>query len=161
MGEKKNKTTGLTKKQKVFADGVLAGKSQTQAAVDAGFRQPTNYGSALMSRDHIREYLFHKFEEVGIDNDLVAMKMKDGMDAMSPPKKDGGKQYEDWFTRRLYLDMYFRLRGLYAPEKTEHVEKRIVINMTPELVKGLLDSGAIDSQELEYIKGEVIEGNQG
>ena len=155
---KKSKKTKLTQKQQGFADDLLKGKTVAKAAADNyNTTYPSVMGRQLMKRDDVREYMMQRFDEVGITCDEVALKMKEGLDAMTPPKKEGGTRYEDFFTRRLYLDMYFRLRGLYAPEKTEHIEKRIVLNITPEMIKGLQDSGAIDEQEVEYIKGEVIE----
>jgi hypothetical protein len=161
----RSKATKLTKKKQRFADKVLQGQSQAQAAKEVfDTKYPAQMGWNMMQRDDVRNYMLQKFEEVGITSDEVALRMKEGFDAMTPPKKEGGTRYEDFFTRRLYLDMYFRLRGLYAPEKTEHVEKRIVLNITPELVKGLKDAGAIDQKEIDYIEGEVIEqatANQG
>lgn len=159
MSIQKSRKTGLTKKQQKFADDVLSGKTQTQAARDNyKTKYPAKVGSHLMKSDDIRNYMMMKFDEVGITCDEVAIKMKEGLDAMTPPKKEGGTRYEDFFTRRLYLDMYFRLRGLYAPEKTEHIERRIVLNITPELIKGLKDAGKINQEEIEYIEGEIING---
>lgn len=155
MTEKKK----IKGRKKQFADALLTGKAATpsEAARVAKYKDVYGAGHRLMKTDDVRQYMMQKFEDIGITNDEIAFRMKDGLDAMTPPKKEGGTRYEDFFTRRLYLDMYFRLRGLYAPEKTEHIEKRIVINMTPELIKGLKDSGAIDQEEVDYIEGEVIE----
>lgn len=159
--EEKKKRKRPSVKQKAFADALLTGKAKTltAAAKIAKYSSPSKDGSRAMSLDTVREYMMDKFHKYGINDDTIARKMSEGMDAMAPPRKEGGTRYEDQFTRRLYLDMYFRLRGLYAPEKTEHVEKRIVINMTQEFMKGLIDAGAVKQEELDYIEGEVIHEN--
>src|ERR1700690_4038207 len=49
--------TGLTSKQLLFAQGIAAGKTQRQAATDAGYANPDVDGSRLLRVDKVAKYL--------------------------------------------------------------------------------------------------------
>ena len=151
----------MNKRRRAFVKGVLKGKTYKDAALDANF-QDEKYGSYLMRQDDVREYLLYELQQKGVDGNLAARKMREGMDAMTPPKKDGGERYEDYFVRKQYLDIYFKLTGAYAPEKTEHVEKQIVLNFTPDMIQGLVDSGAISQDEATgaIIEAQAVEDDE-
>ena len=88
----------------------------------------------------------------------LAKKLKEGLDANYPARfsaKTGNLIQEgapDHLNRRGYLDMAFRLKGSYAPEKRETTERKIVINLNLPAVQGLVDSGAITIEEAEELK---------
>ena len=139
------------KKKQLLAKNVMKSLGEGGTVKDAALATGYNaeYGSELVRHDEaVRNYLFAEMEKVGITSPLVATKMYEGLHAMTPPKKEGGERYEDYFVRKQYLDMYFRLRGMYAPEKHEIQEKKVVIIMTADTVKGLLDSRAITEEEI-------------
>lgn len=141
---------------KNILDNLPHGGTVKDAALKTGYH-PEHAYRLVKTDDEVRAILFGAMEDVGITSPLVAAKMYEGMNAMTPPKKEGGQRYEDYFVRKQYLDMYFRLQGMYAPEKHEINEKRIVIVMTPEVVNGLKDARAIDG---EVIDVEEIDGTK-
>ena len=152
----------LIPRKKQFADKMLSGEcvSATQAAREVGV--PDNIAGQTahrwMQKDlGVRSYMFREMEKVGITDPYIAMKMKEGMAAMTKPVKEGGEMYDDYFVRKQYIDMYFRLKGMYAPEKSEHTEKVIVLNMTPQMVQGLVDSEAITADDALILEAEIIE----
>ncbi|MBW1975228.1 MAG: terminase small subunit [Deltaproteobacteria bacterium] len=154
------KTLKPTVRQRRFVKAIMEGCSQTDAAIRAGYKpsNATDTASKLIrTNETVRAMLLSEFEKAGITDRLVAEKMREGLDAMTPPRKEGGSRYEDFFVRKQYLDIYFRLIGAYAPEKVEMTEKKIVINITPEFVKGLMDAKAIDETEARVIEAEVLE----
>ena len=162
MVEKKKRVQGkrpITDKQKKFCKALLSGvESKNEAVRVAGYdsKHPGTIAQGLMKSETVRAYLSKAFEKVGITDDYTAQKMKEGMEAMTPPKKDGGKRYEDYFVRKQYLDVYYRIKGAYAPEQSEHVEKVIVLQFTPQFVKGLVDSGKVTEEEVGVIEAEII-----
>jgi len=152
----------LVPRKKEFADKMLSGEAPnaTQAARDVGV--PENIAAQTahrwMQKDvGVRNYMFAKMEAVGITDDFIALKMKEGMDALTKPVKEGGERYEDYFVRKQYVDMYIRMKGLYAPEKSEHTEKVIVLNMTSQMIKGLVDTEAITQEDAMVLEAEIIE----
>lgn len=150
----------LTKRKKKFADKLLAGATQTAAAkaVGATDASAAQHGHIWGTKDaSIRAYLFKEMEKVGITDPYVARKMKEGLESMTKPLKEGGTRYEDGFVRKQYLDMYFRLQGMYAPEKSEHTSKVIVMNFTPQFIEGLLDTEKITEAEAEVLEAEIIQ----
>lgn len=146
-------------KHKKFVKGLLEGKNQTEAALSAGYSPGSaeSMGHRLMKRDNIRADLLTALEKVGITDMKAAIKMQEGLEAMTPARTKGGDRYEDFFVRKQYLDMYFRLVGAYAPEKVESVEKHIVINIDSEFLKGLKDAKVLSDDEMEVIEGEILQ----
>jgi len=111
------KKTYLTRKQKKFVKNIVNGESQTEAAVKAGYDAKNRVnarkiGSELMHKPHIREAIIEQLESAGIDEHKLAAKTAELLDA----DIDGMPQYE---TQRKTLDMLFKVRGAYAPERKE------------------------------------------
>ena len=158
-GINKKKPKKITPRKKKFADKLLAGANQTQAAKAVGSSDASAAQQGYKWANHdlsVRNYLLGEMEKVGITDPYVAQKMKDGLESLTKPLKEGGERYEDGFVRKQYLDMYFRLTGMYAPEKSEHTKKTIVLNMTPQFIEGLIDTGKIDKAEAEVLEAEII-----
>jgi hypothetical protein len=127
---------------------------QEEAALYAGFSG--SYGKDLARHPEIKSLLLQKLEEKGLNEDRIAEKLDEGLDAMAPPRKDGGTLYPDNFVRKQYLDLLCRIRGDYAPEKSEHVEKKIQITLDLGMLKGLHDSGLLSAKDVEILEAEVI-----
>ena len=158
-GKNPKKPKRITPRKKKFADKLLAGKSQTQAAREVGASEVSaaQQGHIWANKDlSVRNYLLSEMEKAGITDPYVAQKMKEGFESMTKPLKEGGERYEDNFVRKQYLDMYFRLQGMYAPEKSEHTKKTIILNMTPQFIEGLLDTEKITDAEAEVLEAEII-----
>lgn len=150
----------LLPRKKKFADKVLKDNMNgAEAARAVGV--PDNIAAQTAYRwlhkdQGVRAYLFKEMEKAGITDPYVAQKMKEGMSAMTKPVKEGGERYEDYFVRKQYIDMYFRLKGMYAPEKSEHTETQIILNITPQLSDGLKDALGLEGEEADVFEAEII-----
>ncbi len=133
-------------KQRKFVKKVIEGESIQQAASLSGYTPL--YGHELMKQDSIKLALMVAMEKAGIGDDLMADKMREGLDALAPPRKDGGRQYADFFTRKQYIDMIHRLKGVYAPEEVNINQKVIHIHMDETMARGLVDAQVIDAEEI-------------
>ncbi len=147
---------GVNKKQKKFIKNLVETGCVGESGLRAGFKDRT-YGHHLLRKENVQMALMYAYEKAGITDNYIVQKIKQGMNAKYPPRKDGGKQYPDMFTRKHYLDMYFKTTGGYAPEKHEITEKKIVIVMNAETVKGLKDSKSISEEEGDYLEAEIVE----
>ena len=143
----------ITLQQRKFVKEVVKGNSLRQASRNAGL-SPT-YGSFLKKQDSIKSMLVEEFAKIGIDDALIAKKIKQGFNAKTKPLKEGGKQYEDQFVRKQFIDMAMRARGDYAPDELNINQRVIHVHVTPEVAKGLIDAGVVDKEE--FIEGEVID----
>ena len=149
--------TALNIRHRRFVNNVLTGKSFRKSALLAGFRD-TGYGSFLMKQPFILNALAEIMEKQGITDDRIAKKVKEGLNAYLV-RRDGGKQSPDFHARHKYVETYLDITGKKAPQKIESEHREIVIIFTPEVLKGLKDSGAIteeDMQKENIIDAEVI-----
>ena len=144
----------LTNKHKRFVRNTIAGMSSAMAASRAGYAP--SYGKNLLQQPAVRTELALQMQKAGITETLLAKKLREGLNAQTPPKREGGQQYEDQFVRKQFLDVIFKLRGDYSSIKTEHTEKRITILMDSNMVKSLRDSRAITAEEGDILEAEVI-----
>jgi len=144
-----------TRKHAKMVKHIADGDSASKAGRMVGFS--SNYGAHLMKDERMQSLLLSELERVGVTDGYLAEKTREGLNAMAPPRKDGGIQYPDYFVRKQYLDIALRVRGDYAPERTEHTQKVINITLTPDFVKGLIDAKAITYDEAEILEGEVID----
>jgi hypothetical protein len=154
MPRNDQKLTTINAKHKKFVRRILDGETMSQAASSAGFG-PT-YGSSLMKQPAIRSLLVTEMERAGINDTLLATKLLDGLDAMAPPRRDGGKQYADQFVRKQFLDVIFKVRGDYAPDRTESTEKHITIVMDGRMVDALRDSKMLETQDADILEAEIV-----
>jgi len=145
----------ISSAHKRFVRKVLEGETFGQAAIDAGYRD-RGYGSSLMKEPAIRSLLTTEMEKAGINDTLIAKKLRDGLNAMTPPKKEGGRQYEDQFVRKQFLDVIFKVRGDYAPERSESTEKHIAIIMDGRMVDALRDSKVLEEQDADVLDAEIV-----
>lgn len=136
----------VTARQKRFVKELIRRPIKKDAALAAGYSSG-EYAYELLAEPHIQSLLVMELKKAGVDDELAANKMAEGLDAMTPPKKDGGERYDDQFVRKQYLDMYFRLKGNYAPTEHNVSQKTININITPEMASALADAGAFSEDE--------------
>ena len=137
---------------------MLQGLNAGDSAIKAGFANRA-YGYKLKNQEDIKQALTEMMERSGINEELIAKKLKEGLDAMTVPRRDGGRQYEDHFIRKQFLDMVFKVRGDYAPERMESIQKTIQITLDGDLIRALRDSNVLDAQEIEYLEAVPIEVN--
>ena len=141
-------------RQRKFVSELIRGASQSSAAVSAGYS--ADYGKALMNNPAVQGLLHTAMQQAGIDDLLIARKLREGLDAKAPPRKDGGKQYPDQFVRKQFLDVIFKLRGDYAPEKSEHINKTINLTLDMGMIKALKDTKFITAEEVDILEAEIV-----
>jgi len=139
-----------------FVKGLIDGKSNTSAAVSAGFTSPS-YGNYLAKQPVIKSLLAAEMEKQGLTEPMLVKRLKDGLDAETVPKKDGGERYDDQFVRKQFLDIIFKLRGDYAAIKTESAEKHIVIILDNRMIDSLRATDKLSKEDAETIEGEIID----
>jgi len=152
--------SGLGPKHYAFIGNVLAGKSIKDSSLAAGFGHQRGYG--LMKNPAIRNELQRQMETAGITDQYLAKKIRDGLNAKTVPRRDGGKRYDDQFTRKQWADLAIKVKGGYAPEKIESEVKVIQLVIDGNMINALKDSKALSKEELAelqhtpFIQGEEI-----
>lgn len=151
-------------KHRKFVKGVLAGNNLCEAARLAGYKG-TSYPQRLMNRADVQRLLLSEMEKAGINDGFLAKRLKDGLNAKTVPRRDGGKRYDDQFVRKQFMDIVLKVRGDYAPEKVETTTKTIQLVIDHKMLEALKDSKALpekELEELEYLQHEPVigEGNE-
>jgi hypothetical protein len=141
-------------KQRKFVSELIRGSSQSAAAVSAGYSASSS--SDLMKNPAVQGLLNEAMKQAGIDDLLIARKLREGLDAKAPPRKDGGRQYPDQFVRKQFLDVIFKLRGDYAPEKSEHLTKTINLTLDMGMIKALKDTQFLDAEEVQLLESHLV-----
>lgn len=158
----------LTPKMRLFADGLIAGKTGLQAAVDAGYSEKSAGNTATKLRKHpaVQEYL--EITALSEDPDLDVSKewqlktLREIVDRglqVKPAYSSSGKQIKKdgsnvWtFQGQLALkalDQIGKITGTYAPEKVE-VNQR-VIEAIEIINEGMSDGSVYDFDPRERNK---------
>lgn len=122
----------LSLRQRRFVAGVIAGKTQTDSARDAGYRQPHVQGSTLFKRPQIREALEAAFEAEGLTPGYLAKKIKELSEASDTD--EDGQETPNWTARGRGLDLLVRVTGADKhPDVTESYSfEEIVFRMHAE-----------------------------
>jgi len=147
------KDTPLLPRMKKYARRCAETGEIIKSATDVGYKG--NYGSQLMRNPKILTALQEELDALGVNKELVVRKLKAGLNAYRVVK-DGGKKYKDFHAIHKYLDMYMKLEGHYAPEKHEIRQEKLVIVLSPDMRKGLIDAEAITEKEADVIEAEII-----
>jgi len=150
-GHKKNLPV-LNRREKKFVKNYIKNPKVCEAASKAGYPHP-NYGSVLLAKPKIQQAILMELERQGITDEEVVRKLKEGLDATLPERRSPKgivvqDEHPDYYVRSLYLDKIFKIRGDYAPEKKEEVSKSLQIVIDADMVKALLDTGAIAPNEI-------------
>ena len=141
-------------KQKKYAKKYVETGGNVAKATDLAGYAP-GHGYHLMKQPKIQTEIQKALVDAGLTDNTAAERIEEGQKAMYV-KKDKGKEYPDWHARHKYLDMQIKIGGGYAPEKHEIKQERLVVILSPELRKGLIDAEAITEDEMEVIEAEVI-----
>jgi len=142
----------LNTQHKKFIKNVAAGQKYSVAADRAGFHG-TGYGSYLMRQPKILTALECELEKQGIDDGYLVNKIKEGLEAFYV-KKDGGQEYPDFHA----IEKMIRTVLLVKKDIAEGGDVRntqVNIILSPELMKGLVDSGKITDIEAEEVIDEL------
>ena len=141
-----------TPREKQFIKNVVKTGQIGKAALMSGYSN-ISYGSYLIRQPRIASAILREMERQGITDEYLASKLKEGLEA-TYPKRYSSKgaliqdNEPDFFTRSLYWEKAAKVRGDFAPEKHETTEKKIVIVITPQMVKGLIESEVLDKKEV-------------
>lgn len=146
----------VTPRHRKFVKGLIAGKSPSAAAISAGYTEG-GYGSHLMKQPAVQSILVAEMEKQGLTDSVLVRKLRDGLNAQTVPRREGGQRYDDQFVRKQFLDIIFKVRGDYAPERTESTEKKIVLIMDGRMQKALKDTGKLTLTEAEVLEAEVVD----
>jgi hypothetical protein len=146
----------VTPRHRKFVKGLIAGKSPSAAAISAGYTEG-GYGSHLMKQPAVQSILVAEMEKQGLTDSILVRKLRDGLNAQTVPRREGGQRYDDQFVRKQFLDIIFKVRGDYAPERTESTEKKIVLIMDGRMQKALKDTGKLTLTEAEVLEAEVVD----
>lgn len=110
MSGKRNQSAVVDQKRKVFADAILQGHSQSDAARAAGYH-PTNVG-AVMRNEDIQGYLAEAREEI---KDLTTLKRLDVVNIVMEAI-DMARTLADPSQMINGADKLAKMMGYYAPE---------------------------------------------
>lgn len=156
-GKKRTEHVRLrTAREKKFVKNIVQTGEIGRSAVLAGYSDPS-YGTRLLQTDRVKRAILVALDQAGIEDSYLARKLKEGCEATYPLKRASNGEIiqdrdPDYFTQAIYLDKILKVRGDYAPEKHEVTEKKIVVMITPDLIKGLVDAEAITEIEAEEVK---------
>jgi hypothetical protein len=109
---------GLTIKQRKFADEILAGSSQSDAVIAAGYSAPnknTLYCKAYRLGNHpdIRQYVMESLDAAGVSPLTVAMRINELMHTECAEDVIGGKRISLESAKELN-----KMIGAYAPSES-------------------------------------------
>jgi len=122
-------------RQQKFEDGIIAGKTQTQAAIDAGYSKKcaASTGSSLVRNPKIQRSLLQRLDEAGITESKILKKVFDGMDCQRVVSAIGGKdagaattdfiEVPDNPSQIKYTQIASEFRGLINPKESEESKK--------------------------------------
>ena len=158
----------LTDREKGYVKYRADGRPTGESALRSGFAHP-QYGSYLNAQEHIQSALQTALVKAGLTDELIAKRLKEGVDATYPEKKSKegmvliAKDQPDFFTRHKYIETTMKTKGSLKQEGETTKLQQINIIVTPEVAKGFLDSGVISKEEhkdlKKYIEHEKIESD--
>ena len=132
-------------KNERFAQAIVAGKNQTQAAISAGYSKDRARitGSELMGQGNVKREIVSIFDRIGLTDKKLARIHKQGL-TKSMILKDG-KELPDHRIRLGYLRLAHELRGNIQ----ELTITQNVVQVTPQQAKSKLDErlGAIEKAQ--------------
>ena len=126
--------------------------NKTESAVQAGYGGNRNSANRIgqQTAAALQTYIDQFLDELGLSEEALKKRLIDGLDAMITRffSHEGNvtdqKDCVDWETRRKYLDMAIKLKGIYPAEKREHSGK---VNVQHSGVIGVVAPPAFESVE--------------
>ena len=116
----------LSLKERGAVEGVMEGKTKTQAMIDAGYSETTAVKRQQMvfGRDRVQDAFVAALESQGLSADRLARIIEEGLEATRTlgNKKEGNSHVvPDYHVRHKYLETILKVIGAYAPQKHEEV----------------------------------------
>ena len=145
------KSRPLTDREKGYIKYRADGRPTGESSLRAGFSS-TQYGSYLNAQEHIQSALKTAIEDVGLTDEFLAKRLKEGADATKLDIKKKGKEVvikevPDFGMRHKYIETSMKAKGSLKQEGETTKLQQINIIVTPDVAKGFLDSGVIDKKE--------------
>jgi len=154
----------LTDREKKYVKYRTDGCKTGESSLRAGFAS-TQYGTYLNAQEHIQGALQSAIEDVGLTNELLAKRLKEGVDATKSEVRKKGKEVvitevTDFGMRHKYIETTMKAKGSLKQEGETTKLQQINIIVTPGAAQGFLDSGVISKKEhkdlKEYIEHEKV-----
>ena len=101
----------------------MEGKTQEQAKAEAGYA-PSRKATDIEVSPAVQYLMERALENIGVTPELIAIKIKDGLDAMKPIV--AGRQitdYPDYQARGKYVDTYLDVTGARKPKGVDVTSK--------------------------------------
>lgn len=147
----------LTVKQQKFVKKYVESGKVATAAANAGYGSP-GYGSYLKAQPNIQNAIERAMTKAGITEDLVGQTIKEGLGSTTPKLYDKSGmniirgEHPDFHVRKEYVDIVLKVKGAYAPERRETLDRRFVINVNLDTLKGMAEADVLDAEEVKEIK---------
>ena len=114
----------LLPREQLVVRGLLEGKTQSQALLDAGYSQSMamKQQKKVIGRARVQKALAAALEDFGIDASMLAQTIREGLEAVRVVSSGPGRpavEMPDYNVRHKYLQTALELRGDY-PDKTIH-----------------------------------------
>jgi hypothetical protein len=114
----------LSPREQLAVKGLLAGKTQSQALLDAGYSESMamKQQKKVIGRARVQNALAAALEDFGIDAHLLAQTIREGLEAVRVVSSGPGRpamEVPDHNVRHKFLQTALELRGDY-PDKTIH-----------------------------------------
>lgn len=107
---------------KKLAEGLLEGKSTTEAILDAGYSKNTaeKQQARTVGSRRVQSYLNEAWDKAGITDELLAHTHLAGLRAtkLHNPPDAPSMEVPDHPTRKGFLDMAYKLKNFYPDQKT-------------------------------------------
>lgn len=132
MAKKKEKKVRISEKQKKWVGNKLMGKSDRQAAVEAGYSKSVvdNVKADIKEKPGTQAFLNQlgiKLEEIGVTDEKLAKKLEEGLEATSLFGKEA-TEHEDYRTRLEYLRYIGELKGHQVKQQIDLTTKDQPLN---------------------------------
>lgn len=148
----------ITIRDRRFLESLFRHGNQTRAAEEAGLRSKTRAGLRAMASEKMRKLALpikQLMDRMGLDDVALIEKLAEGLDALFVKTASHEGRildeiaYPDYERRREYLDIAFRVRGSYAPEKFTG-DIRTHEELTPE-----------EKELLALLKAKLLQASKG
>ena len=124
---------GLSQRDAVFVSNVLKGMGKTEAmklaasaiGVELTDRSAGGLGSKAMQNPKVDSAIVSALRDAGIDDELIARKMKEGLDATAFTQT--GIEHDDFKTRHLYIRTILQVKGQIGADVSNQTQ---VLNYT-------------------------------
>lgn len=158
MGGKSTKQRRVTAKQRKLIKGIVRGKTQTQAALEAGYgatpASACSTASEVLRRPNVQRALEAALDKAGATLDKSAEVVAAAMDAT---KKDGDNDAPDHAIRLKAAELSGRWRGIHNQEEPGLHGDRISLAV---LILNERERRGLEPLPAKFIDAKVVRGTE-